>query len=93
MCLNPENMGFSIVNGRIRPGYLDFGSSSHGPSIEPEDVTESIYPSTLLYVSSNKVPDPSDPFEFEKYISTEDENLDLLITINHTFHHVSSNIM
>ena len=48
------------------------GSSTHYTSVEPENVSSSIYPSTLLYLSNNKVPDLS-PDLLDFILDEEDE--------------------
>ena len=51
-----QNIGFDKQNGKIYPVYIDLGSATLSYSNEPKGAKVSSYPSTLLYLSNNKVP-------------------------------------
>ena len=90
--LKPQNIGFSVKNGKIVPEYIDLGSAGTGNSQEEsifddvlcddEKYPISRYPSTLLYLSCNKVPDV---FSLSAiYFGDDDDNMNMMKEIQET---------
>ena len=77
--LKPQNIGFTVENGKIMPRYIDLGSASEIYSKEPEGVSTSVYPSTILYLSCNKVPD----FDSSWAQNSEDSTMKTVTTTDH----------
>ena len=88
--MKPQNVGFTVKKGKVKAEYIDLGSATWDVSTEPENASESIYPSTLLYVSNNKVPDiNSNLFEYienekDEMIDELTEEYSLIITMKTT---------